>query len=172
MDAAHALASRARPAPTAARTWRWRGGPSARSLLQGRLCRGTVQTALQPRLHIGRPAQVHLGCARHHAREIEVCDRELIADEVWLPFQVIVQYLQGSGKLLQRLRGLLGIAFLRRQHERMRLPEPEGSLDGGGGPERPLPCLRLVLERLRVEAFLAMLLGEIEIDRQRLPELE
>src|SRR5947207_12738122 len=86
----------------------------ARSLPQRRLCRGAVEAAMQPSLHIGGRAQIHRGRTRHYAREVEIRDREVIDDQVLLGLQMLIENREWTRELLQRVRRLLGVALPRR----------------------------------------------------------
>jgi hypothetical protein len=132
------------------------------------------QATVEPGTGIWEGAEVELDRLGPAAdrRQVQVGHSELRAEEILAVLQGAVQYVKRLGQRLLRLDDGLGLALVGRRHEHVDQDGEEGPLDLGHAPEAPLMADRLVLETGREESFLAVLGGEIEVDRHRFEELE
>ncbi len=119
-----------------------------------------------------RCGEVHLDRPADHRGDVEIGDGEIIADEIRLLGERLVEHLERPLDHLERLRELGRIAIFDRQADRMQRPDVDSAIDLVERPKRPLPGLGLGFGRCRIEAAERMLLRQIERDREQLPQDE
>ena len=83
-----------------------------------------------------------------------------------------VEHLERRRDHLERLVALGRVAFGLRQADGVQGPDVDAAVDLGDGPKAPLPGARFGFQRGGIESAVAMLLGEVERDRQRFKQHE
>jgi hypothetical protein len=116
--------------------------------------------------------QIHVDGAADHRRHVEVGDGEALAEEIGPAGERAVEHAERRLQHLERLGELLAVAVLGRQAHGVQRPDVDAAVDLLHRPQAPFPALRLALECGRIERAGGVLLGEIERDRQRLPQHE
>src|SRR5207248_1685385 len=142
--------------------------------LAGGARRWPLSAAFEPIGHLWHVTEVDPRRPRpgQDARDIEVSDREMLAEEIGRVRDCRVEHHQRPAELVLVLIGQFRVALVLGQQGAVEQRGEQRPLDLGHAPEAPLPSERLILETDRVKAAARVFLGEIKVDRHRFAQHE
>src|SRR5262249_2678661 len=104
-----------------------------------------------------------------HRRNIQVRNTKVVTQQMWPGLQLIIEYLERGLEALGSILNCLFITLIGRQEKPVAQNRHQVRLDFGHPEKAPLVTVSMAVGRRRPKRWLAVLFGEIQIDRHRFP---